>query len=83
MTIWLSLSHQYKLTLSLNCQNNHLLVVLYSAQCVEDTKSFITSVVVGKDVVPRIGLHQLESMRQDLINVIKKSTQPKVTGDKS
>ena len=82
MTIWLSLSHQYKLALSLNSQNNHLLVVLYSAQCVEDTKSFITSVVVGKDVVPRIGLHQLEAMRQDLINVIKKSTQPKVSADK-
>ena len=44
----------------------------------EETKDFITSVVVGKDVVPRIGLHQLEAMRQDLINVIKKSTEPKV-----
>ena len=24
-----------------------------SAKCVEETKSFITSVIVGKDVVPR------------------------------
>lgn len=50
---------------------------LLSATTVEETKSFITSVVVGKDVVPRIGLHQLEAMRQDLINVIKISTEPK------
>ena len=49
-----------------------------SATAVEETKQFITSVVVGKDVVPRIGLHQLEAMRQDLINVIKRSTEPKV-----
>jgi len=45
---------------------------------VEYTKSFITSVVVGKDVVPRIGLHQLESLRADLINTIKRSKDPKV-----
>jgi sn1-specific diacylglycerol lipase len=45
---------------------------------VEHTKSFITSVVVGKDVVPRIGLHQLESLRADLINTIKRSKDPKV-----
>ncbi|ELT97131.1 hypothetical protein CAPTEDRAFT_139126 [Capitella teleta] len=50
---------------------------LLSAPCVEDTKSFITSVVLGKDVVSRIGLHQLEAMRNDLINVIKKATDPK------
>ncbi len=58
----------YDVIVSLSC----------STACVEDTRSFITSVIVGKDVVPRIGLHQLEAMRQDLINVIKKSTQPKV-----
>ncbi|XP_069107342.1 diacylglycerol lipase-alpha-like [Argopecten irradians] len=50
---------------------------LLSDVCVEETKSFITSVVVGKDVVPRIGLSQLEVLRTDLINVIKNSTQPK------
>ena len=50
----------------------------YSMPAVEYTKSFITSVVVGKDVVPRIGLHQLESLRADLINTIKRSKDPKV-----
>lgn len=44
---------------------------------VEYTKSFITSVVVGKDVVPRIGLHQMEALRADLINAIKRSVDPK------
>ncbi|XP_061192238.1 diacylglycerol lipase-alpha-like isoform X1 [Saccostrea echinata] len=50
---------------------------LLSEACVEETKSFITSVVVGKDVVPRIGLSQLEVLRADLINVIKNSKEPK------
>ncbi len=40
---------------------------------------FITSVVVGKDVVPRIGLHQLEALRHDLIYALHKSNEPKVT----
>lgn len=44
---------------------------------VEYSKSFITSVVVGKDVVPRIGLNQMETFRADLINAIKRSVDPK------
>lgn len=44
----------------------------------EYTKSFVTSVVVGKDVVPRIGLHQMESLRADLMHAIKRSKDPKV-----
>lgn len=44
---------------------------------VEYSKSFITSVVVGKDVIPRIGLHQMEALRADLINAIKQSIDPK------
>ncbi|XP_037036591.1 diacylglycerol lipase-alpha isoform X1 [Bradysia coprophila] len=50
---------------------------LLSIQAVEYSKSFITSVVVGKDVVPRIGLHQMEALRADLINAIKRSVDPK------
>lgn len=46
---------------------------------VEYSKSFITSVVVGKDVVPRIGLHQMESLRADLINAITRSIDAKVS----
>ncbi|XP_063850553.1 diacylglycerol lipase-alpha-like isoform X2 [Scylla paramamosain] len=50
---------------------------LLSMPAVEFTRSFITSVVVGKDVVPRIGLHQMETMRADLINAIQRSKDPK------
>lgn len=50
---------------------------LLSMPAVEYSKSFITSVVVGKDVVPRIGLHQMESLRADLINAIHRSVDPK------
>lgn len=45
---------------------------------VEYSKSFITSVVLGKDVVPRIGLYQMEALRADLINAIQRSIDPKV-----
>lgn len=48
-----------------------------SLPAVEYTKTFITSVVVGKDVVPRIGLYQMEALRADLINAIKRSVDPK------
>uniref|UniRef100_A0A0A9W875 Diacylglycerol lipase-alpha n=1 Tax=Lygus hesperus TaxID=30085 RepID=A0A0A9W875_LYGHE len=50
---------------------------LLSMPAVQYTKSFITSVVLGKDVVPRIGLPQMESLRADLINAIKRSKEPK------
>lgn len=50
---------------------------LLSMPVVEYSKSFITSVVVGKDVVPRIGLHQMESLRADLINAITRSVDAK------
>ena len=46
---------------------------------VEYTKEFVTSVIVGKDLVPRIGLSQMEALRHDLINAMKKSTKPKVS----
>ena len=44
----------------------------------EYSRDFITSLVVGKDVVPRIGLHQLEALRHGLIGALHKSTEPKV-----
>ncbi|XP_055605108.1 diacylglycerol lipase-alpha [Uranotaenia lowii] len=50
---------------------------LLSMPAVEYSKSFITSVVVGKDVVPRIGLRQMEALRADLINAIQRSIDPK------
>ncbi|XP_014295582.1 diacylglycerol lipase-alpha isoform X1 [Microplitis demolitor] len=50
---------------------------LLSMPAQQYTQTFITSVVVGKDVVPRIGLRQMESLRADLINAIKRSVDPK------
>ncbi|XP_011501832.1 PREDICTED: sn1-specific diacylglycerol lipase alpha [Ceratosolen solmsi marchali] len=50
---------------------------LLSMPAQEYTQEFITSVVIGKDVVPRIGLRQMESLRADLINAIKRSVDPK------
>uniref|UniRef100_A0A1B0BDG5 Diacylglycerol lipase-alpha n=1 Tax=Glossina palpalis gambiensis TaxID=67801 RepID=A0A1B0BDG5_9MUSC len=50
---------------------------LLSMPVVEYSKSFITSVVLGKDVVPRIGLYQMEALRADLINAIQRSIDPK------
>lgn len=57
-----------------------LSLLFCSMPAVEYSKSFITSVVVGKDGVPRIGLHQMEALRADLINAIKRSVDPKVRG---
>ena len=57
-------------------------ILFFSQYCsqsaVEYSKEFVTSVVVGKDVVPRIGLHQMETLRHDLINALQKSRDPKV-----
>ncbi|KAI1301229.1 Diacylglycerol lipase-alpha [Halotydeus destructor] len=50
---------------------------LLSLPAVEYSESFITSVVLGKDVVPRLGLHQMESLRFDLVNAIKHCNDPK------
>ncbi|XP_025097002.1 sn1-specific diacylglycerol lipase alpha-like isoform X4 [Pomacea canaliculata] len=50
---------------------------LLTLPCVEETKSYITSVVIGKDVVPRIGLPQLEMLRTDIINLLKNSRKSK------
>ena len=50
---------------------------LLSAPALEYTKEFIISVVLGKDVIPRLGLHQMETLRFDLINAIKQCSEPK------
>ncbi|XP_074594649.1 inactivation no afterpotential E isoform X2 [Brevipalpus obovatus] len=50
---------------------------LLSLPAVEYTKQFTTSVVLGKDVVPRLGLHQMEALRFDLMAAIKQSNEPK------
>ncbi|XP_013101270.1 diacylglycerol lipase-alpha isoform X4 [Stomoxys calcitrans] len=50
---------------------------LLSMPAVEYSKMFVTSIVLGKDVVPRIGLYQMEALRADLINAIQRSIDPK------
>jgi hypothetical protein len=54
------------------------LLFCHSMPAVKYSQEFTISIVVGKDVVPRIGLHQMESLRADLINAIKRSKDPKV-----
>jgi len=56
-----------------------MFLFFFSMPAVEYSKSFITSVVLGKDVVPRIGLNQMEALRADLINAIQRSVDPKVS----
>ncbi|XP_051987340.1 diacylglycerol lipase-alpha-like isoform X1 [Xyrauchen texanus] len=50
---------------------------LLSEDAMEYSKDFVTSVVLGKDLVPRIGLSQLEGFRRHLLEVLQKSEKPK------
>ena len=52
-----------------------------SPEAMEESKNFITSVVLGKDVIPRLGLAQLEYLRSDLLSLLETSTTPKVRVD--
>ena len=51
---------------------------LLSPDAVEESKKFTTSIVVGKDVIPRLGTAQLEYFRSDLLYLLENSTAPKV-----
>ena len=42
------------------------------------SKDYMTSVVMGKDVVPRLGLHQMETLRHELIATVRQSKENKV-----
>jgi hypothetical protein len=55
-----------------------LKIYFYSEDAMLASISFMTSVVVGKDIVPRIGLNQLETLRLQLMEEIKNSKQSKV-----
>lgn len=50
---------------------------LLSEDAAEYSKDFIVSVVNAKDLVPRLGLHQMEKLRFDLIHTIKQCNLPK------
>lgn len=50
---------------------------LLSEDAMEYSKEFVTSVVLGKDLVPRLGLSQLEGFRRHLLEVLQKSNKPK------
>ena len=56
--------------------------MFHSEAAMMASRSFMTSVVVGKDIVPRIGLNQLEILRQDIMTTIKKSRFSKVVSSK-
>nr|XP_027204136.1 sn1-specific diacylglycerol lipase alpha-like isoform X3 [Dermatophagoides pteronyssinus] len=44
---------------------------LFSHDLAEYSKDFVISIVLGKDIIPRLGLHQMERLRFDLIKAIK------------
>jgi len=44
---------------------------LLSEECVRDTKSFITTVILGKDIVSRLGLKQLNEFKQLMVDLVK------------
>ncbi|XP_056268647.1 diacylglycerol lipase-alpha isoform X2 [Pseudoliparis swirei] len=50
---------------------------LFSEDAMEYSKEFVTAVVLGKDLVPRLGLSQLEGFRRHLLEVLQKSNKPK------
>ncbi|XP_061078415.1 diacylglycerol lipase-alpha-like isoform X2 [Conger conger] len=50
---------------------------LLSEDAMEISKEFVTAVVLGKDLVPRLGLSQLEGFRRHLLEVLQKSNKPK------
>ncbi|XP_050753332.1 diacylglycerol lipase-alpha [Gymnogyps californianus] len=50
---------------------------LLSEDAMEYSKEFVTAVVLGKDLVPRIGLSQLEGFRRQLLDVLQRSNKPK------
>lgn len=45
---------------------------LLSEDAMEASKEFVVSIVLGKDIVPRLGLHQMEKLRFDLIRAMKR-----------
>ncbi|CAM9729787.1 unnamed protein product [Lampetra planeri] len=50
---------------------------LLSEAAMEESKTFVTSVILGKDLVPRIGLPQLETFRRQLLDVLTRTNRPK------
>ncbi|XP_016337202.1 sn1-specific diacylglycerol lipase alpha-like [Sinocyclocheilus anshuiensis] len=62
---------------SLHCYSYSPPGGLLSEDAMEYSKEFVTSVVLGKDLVPRIGLSQLEGFRRHLLEVLQKSDKPK------
>lgn len=41
------------------------------------TKEFITTVILGKDMVPRLGMVQMEKLRNEIMETLKNTTKPK------
>jgi sn1-specific diacylglycerol lipase len=50
---------------------------IHRQPAVKYSKQFVTSVVLGKDVVSRSGLHQLEVLRADILSAMKFNNDPK------
>ncbi|XP_067946078.1 diacylglycerol lipase-alpha-like isoform X2 [Watersipora subatra] len=50
---------------------------LLSLDAVEESKKFTTSIVIGKDIIPRLGTAQLEYFRSDLLALLEDCKEPK------
>ncbi|CAL8110760.1 unnamed protein product [Orchesella dallaii] len=50
---------------------------LVTAEAAQFCESFVTSVIVGDDIVPRLSVPSFEKFKNDLIRVIKESKTPK------
>ncbi|ESN94886.1 hypothetical protein HELRODRAFT_179988 [Helobdella robusta] len=52
---------------------------IFGATCTKDTKAFITTVVLGKDIIPRLGHTQVEAFRKNIINGLKSCRSSKIS----
>ncbi|KAF6032247.1 hypothetical protein EB796_009466 [Bugula neritina] len=50
---------------------------LLSLDAMNESREFTTSIVVGKDIIPRLGLPQLEYFRSDILSLLENSSTPK------
>ena len=59
--------------------NYHLFVSSFCAS--QYSQEFTCSVVLGKDLVPRLGLHTMEDLKAQLLTAIHDCDTPKVSRD--
>ena len=56
---------------------------MFSEEAMLASRDFMTSVVVGKDAVPRIGMHQAETLRLLVMRIVSELFHPFSNGAKN